>query len=163
MLVVFDLLAVVFILIMVVVVMGGRAALHPLDKLLLVQLRRVHHGQDAGNVLSGGVQNVRHPLLALAAVVDEHIRLTDADHIHGRGLEAVCLSPGGYHQRHVHVIAADLAGEIVVGEQGADHLRFSVLRQRRLSAGGQGRNRYNAKFSAASFFVSFLIMYSSLF
>lgn len=52
MLVVFDLL---LILIMVVVAMGGRAALHPLDKLLLMQLRRVHHGQDAGNVLPGGV------------------------------------------------------------------------------------------------------------
>ena len=141
MLVVFDLLAVVFILIMVVVAVGGRAALHPLDQLLLVQLRRVHHGQDAGDVLPGGVQNVRHPLLALAAVVDEHIRLTDTDHVHGRGLEAVCLPPGGYHQRHVHVIAADLAGKIVVGEQGTDHLRFPVLQQRRLSAGGQGHRQ----------------------
>ena len=137
MLVVFDLLAVVLVLIMVMVVMGRRTALHPLDKLLLPQLCRVHHGQDAGDVLSGGVQNVRHPLLALAAVVDEHIRLTDADHVHGRGLEAVRLPSGGHHQRHVHVVAADLPGEIVVGEQGADHLDFSVLRQRRLAAGGQ--------------------------
>ena len=55
MLVVFDLLAVALILIMVVVVMGGRAALHPLDKLLLAQFRRVHHGQDTGDVLPSGV------------------------------------------------------------------------------------------------------------
>ena len=140
MLVVPDILVMVIVVMAIVVVaivvvaVGG---LHALGVLLLVQLRRVHHGQDAGNIRPGGVQNVVHPLLALAAVIEEHIRFADADHVPGRGLEAVRLPAGGHQQRHVHGVAADLADEVVVGEQGADHPQPAVLRRGLPPAGGQ--------------------------
>lgn len=114
-------------------------SLHALGKFFLMQFRRPHHRQDIRDIFPCGVQNVLHPLLALAAVVDEHVRLADADDIQRRGLKAVCLPPCGHHQRHVHVVPADLPHEVVVGEQRAYHPELSVVLQGLPAAAAQPR------------------------
>ena len=128
-LVVFNVIAVVAVIftvmVMVVVVV---TALHALGPFLRQRRHLRHQRQRHGDVLSGGGQNVLHPRLALAAVIEEYVRLRQRDHVQRCGLKAVRLFSGGHQQRHVHVVAADLPGEVVVGEHGAHHLQFAVLR-----------------------------------
>ena len=140
MLVIFDIVAVVGFVVMVVVVLVV-SALHALGPLLRQCRHLRHQRQCHGDVLSGGGQDVVHPCLALAAVIEEHISLRQGDHVQRRGLEAVGLLPGGHQQRHVHVVAADLTGEIVVGEHGAHHLQSAVLRPLAIGAAAKARRQ----------------------
>ena len=111
----------------VVVMVVVLRALHPLGKFLLVHVHLVHHLQPVGNVLPRRVQYVLHPRLALAAVVDEHVRPTHGDHIHRRGLKAVGLPPRGNEQHRRNVLSANLPYKVVVGEQRAYHLQLPLI------------------------------------
>ena len=113
-------------------------------RLLLQSLGVVHHPQHRGDVFSGGVQNFVHPLLPLAAVVDEYIRPTYPDHIRRGGLKAVGLPSGGHQQPGLHPLPADHPHEVVVGKQRADHREPAAVCSisfRGAGAQAQGRGR----------------------
>ena len=122
MLVVFDLVAVLLVALVVMVV--AAFGLHALHQLLLQHVHIVHHPADHLIRRVVGVHGLVHPHLALAAVVEEHVGLADAE----RGaLKAVALPSGGEQQRHLHPVAADLPGKVVVGEQGGYHLDLALV------------------------------------
>ena len=124
-------MAVIVVMVMrIVVVMMVVVArpLHPLRQLLLQRLGIVHKPQSVGDLFPGGIQDLLHPVLALPAVVDEHIRLRQPDHIQRRWLEAVGLPPGRDQQLRLHVLPADSPHKVVVGEQGAHHPQLAALR-----------------------------------
>lgn len=136
----------------VVLVVVVTALLHPLGELLLQRVGVVHHAQNVGNLLPGGAKDVLHPHLALAAVVDEHVRLTHADYVERRRLEAVRLPPGGNQQRDVHVLATDLTHKVIVRKERADDsqppvraflrsLRAAAERERRKQQKRQKKRR----------------------
>ena len=120
-------IVVMVIVVMVVAVIMRLRALHPLGKFLLVHVHLVHHLQPVRDVLSRRVQYVLHPRLALAAVVDEHVRPAHGDHVHRRWLKAVGLPPRGNKQHRRNVLSADLPHKVVVGEQRAHHLQFPLI------------------------------------
>ena len=139
------------------------AALHPLGVLLPVCLHAVHHSQPVGDSLACRVQNVLHPQLAFPAVVDEHLRLADGDHVQRRGLKAVCLPPGGHQQLYVHRVPADLPHKVVVGEQRAHHVQFPALRTVLPPAARQRQRQYRRQHRCAcSSHVSRLLCVSCL-
>ena len=146
-LIVLDVVAVVVVIVFMVMV-GVVVVIAAGQRLLGERVGVVHHPQHGGDVLSGGGENFVHPLLPLAAVIDKNVRPTHADHVHGRRLEAVGFPSGGHQQAGADVRAADLAHEVIVGEQGAHHLQPAVLR---LLAGGsagaqgQGHGRSQQK------------------
>ena len=126
----------------VVVGVGGVGIIVAGQRLLGERVGIVHHPQDGGNIFSGGIQNFVHPLLAFAAVIDKNVRPTHADHVHGRRLEAVGFPSGGHQQVGADIHTADLAHEVIVGEQGAHHLQPAVLRVLACrGAGAQGQRR----------------------
>ena len=113
MLIVLDLVAVVLVAAMVIVFVAIVAVF---QRFFLHGIGIVHHPHHGGDSFSGGGQNLLHPLLPLTAVVDENICPAHPDHIHGGGLKAVSLPPGGHQQMRLHKFRADLPDEIIVGE-----------------------------------------------
>ena len=119
--------------------------LHPLRQFLLQRLGIVHKPQSVGDLFSGGVQDLLHPVLALPAVVDEHIRLRQPDHIQRRWLEAVGLPSGGYQQLRLHVLPADGPHKVVVGEQGAHYPQLAALRLCRTGSASHRREQHHRR------------------
>ena len=157
--------AVFAVAVVVIAVLVGVCALslHALGKFFLMQFRRPHHRQDIRDIFPCGVQNVLHPLLALTAVVDEHVCLADTDDIQRRGLKAVCLPPGGHQQLYVHRVPADLPHKVVVGEQRAHHVQFPALRTVLPPAARQRQRQYRRQHRCAcSSHVSRLLCVSCL-
>ena len=153
----------VVVIVVVVIVVVVVTALHPLGVLLPVCLHAVHHSQPVGDSLACRVQNVLHPQLAFPAVVDEHLRLADGDHVQRRGLKAVCLPPGGHQQLYVHRVPADLPHKVVVGEQRAHHVQFPALRTVLPPAARQRQRQYRRQHRCAcSSHVSRLLCVSCL-
>ena len=110
---------------MVMVMMDG--GLHALHKFLGKEGSVLHHGGGDGDVLARRFQNLLHPQLALAAVIEEHITLRQPHHIQRRRLEAVYLAACGNEERGLDMLAADGAGKIVVGEAGGHNLQFALI------------------------------------
>ena len=128
--------------VIVVMVMRGVVArsLHSLRQFLLQRLGIVHKPQSIGDLFPGGVQDLLHPVLALLAVVDEHIRLRQPDHIQRRWFEAVGLPPGRDQQLRLHVLPANGPHKVVVGEQGAHYPQLAALRLRRTGRAARRRD-----------------------
>ena len=151
MLVVFDLVAVVFIFFMIVVMVimvivaamlmvVAVRALHALDIFLVERVDVVHHAGDDGDIFARGAQHTVDPVFPLAAVVEENIGFGDRDGVERRGLEAVRLAPRREQKRDVRAVADDGAGEVIIGEKRRDDLDFAVVRLfRRHGAGGEGK------------------------
>ena len=150
-LVVFDLVAVVFIFFMIVVMVimvivaamlmvVAVRALHALDIFLVERVDVVHHAGDDGDIFACGAQHTVDPVFPLAAVVEENIGFGDRDGVERRGLEAVRLAPRREQKRDVRAVADDGAGEVIIGEKRRDDLKLAVVRLfRRHGAGGEGK------------------------
>ena len=150
-LVVFDLVAVVFIFFMIVVMVimvivaamlmvVAVRALHALDIFLVERVDVVHHAGDDGDIFACGAQHTVDPVFPLAAVVEENIGFGDRDGVERRGLEAVRLAPRREQKRDVRAVADDGAGEVIIGEKRRDDLDFAVVRLfHRHGAGGEGK------------------------
>ena len=153
MLVILDVVAVMVMVVMVVMVV--MAALHALAPLLRQRRYLGHQRQRDGDILAGSGKDVLHPALALAAIIEEYVRPGQGDHVQRRGFKAVGLLPRGYQQRCIHIIAADLADKIIIGEYRAYHLQLSVLR-RRLPCGaadeGECQQQHQCKWEKALHF-----------
>ena len=113
----------IFLMVMVMMDRG----LHALHKFLSEEGSVLHHGGGDGDVLARRFQNLLHPQLTLAAVIEEHITLRQPHHIQRRWLEAVYLATCGNEEGGLYMLAADGAGKIVVGEAGGHNLQFALI------------------------------------
>ena len=132
-LVVLGLVAVLLVLVLL--------GLHALHSLLLQQLDAVHERHGA-HALADALQHVRDPGVALAADVDEDVRVLYLQYVLRRRLVGVRLAARREQHAHAAVVAHQLAREVVWGKRGRDH-RYA-LRLRVLHASARGEPQRGA-------------------